>query len=268
MQGHYHYAMMNAGMLVVTALGAKGVSKLGSKGIEALSAKAGKEAEHSAENAANNEARGANGVSKSCTGGDPVDLVSGEMVDTEIDLELPGVLPVVLRRTYASGYDTGRLFGPGWSSTLDQRISINDAGIHFVGDDGQILNYPLPAAGEQVLPARGARWPLVWDRDTDEIRIADPWSGYTWHFPVVHYRDGFGQLRDLVAITDRNENQISILRDQQGTPIAVEPPIGASISPDAGPARRGQRTAANRLRRCRQRGRPWHRYRRPAHPRT
>jgi hypothetical protein len=50
-------------------------------------------------------------------GGDPVDVVSGQMLTSAIDIVLPGVLPLVLRRAYASDYRHGRLFGPGWSST-------------------------------------------------------------------------------------------------------------------------------------------------------
>nr|WP_230419922.1 RHS repeat-associated core domain-containing protein [Catenulispora pinistramenti] len=232
MQGHFGDALMGAGMLGATFLGGRALDAVGGK----ILGKLGGEAEGEERNAVGSverdakgeagatgaETRSADGVSKCSTGGDPVDLVSGQMVTAEVDLELPGVLPVVLRRAYASGYDTGRLFGPGWSSTLDQRLSINDAGIHFAGDDGQILHYPLPDDDQQVLPLRGARWPLIWDRRSDEIRITDPWAGFTWHFPVTHYREENGRIRDLTAITDRHENRISILRDAHGTPTGLE----------------------------------------------
>ncbi|WP_194892368.1 RHS repeat-associated core domain-containing protein [Catenulispora pinisilvae] len=240
MQGHWGDALLGAGMLGLTVIGGRA---LGS-GAEDLEGEAG--ALEGAEGAAGSEARSADGVSGCSTGGDPVDLVSGQMVTIEIDLELPGVLPVVLRRAYASGYDTGRLFGPGWSSTLDQRLSINDAGIHFAGDDGQILHYPLPVEGQQVLPVRGARWPLVWDRAADEIRIADPWSGYTWHFPVAHHRGESGQIRDVTAITDRNANRISILRDEDGTPTGLEH-SGYRIAIDTAVTEAGPRIVGIRL---------------------
>ena len=234
MQGHFGDALMGAGMLGATFLGGKALDAVGGK----ILGKLGGEAEGEERNVVNSvegdakgeagaigaEARSTDGVSNCSTGGDPVDLVSGQMVTSEVDLELPGVLPVVLRRAYASGYETGRLFGPGWSSTLDQRLSINDAGIHFAGDDGQILHYPIPDDDQQVLPLRGARWPLIWDRRSDEIRIADPWAGSTWHFPVAHYREEDGQIRDLMAITDRHDNRISILRDEYGTPTGLEHP--------------------------------------------
>ncbi|MBS2536965.1 RHS repeat protein [Catenulispora sp. NF23] len=155
---------------------------------------------------------------------DPVDVVSGWMLTDATDLELPGTLPVIPRRAYASGYTAGHLFGPGWSSTLDQRISINEAGIHFAGDDSQRLDYAIPAGSGEVLPQRGSRWPLVWDREIDELRITDPWSGQTRHFGSVHFQNQFGQIRDLAAISDRNGCRTRILRDDQGTPTLIEHP--------------------------------------------
>jgi len=149
MQGHWGDALMGAGMLAVTFLGGKALEKFGGAALERIGARGNKEA---------------------LTAGDPVDVVSGQMLTDATDVVLPGALPLVLRRAYASSYRTGRLFGPGWSSTLDQRLSVNAAGIHFAGDDGQVLDYPIPAADEAVLPARGALWSLVWDREADEIR--------------------------------------------------------------------------------------------------
>ncbi|MFE3550064.1 DUF6531 domain-containing protein, partial [Streptomyces kronopolitis] len=120
------------------------------------------------------------------TAGDPVDVVSGQMVTSDIDLELPGLLPLLFRRAYASGYAGGRLFGPGWSSTLDQRVQVGADGIHYVGEDAETLHYPRPSQpGQKVLPSEGARWPLAWDPDTDTILIEDPETGWTRHFTAV-----------------------------------------------------------------------------------
>jgi RHS repeat-associated protein len=236
MQGHWGDALLGAGMLALTFVGARA---LGSEA-EAAEGEAG--ALEGEEGAA---ARQAEGSQDASVADDPVDVVSGWMLTSATDVELPGVLPMVLRRAYASGYATGRLFGPGWSSTVDQRLSINESGIHFVGDDAQRLDYPMPADGP-VLPVRGARWPLVWDRDSDEIQISDPWSGRTHHFAVVHFSNELGQIRDLTAITDRNGNRISILRDEQGTPTLVEHP-GYRIAVDTVATAAGPRISGLRL---------------------
>ncbi|MEY9933966.1 RHS repeat-associated protein [Catenulispora sp. GP43] len=236
MQGHWGDALLGAGMLALTFVGgrflgsaaedAEGEAGALEGGADALGPEMdGTDAfEDDAENSVGEDARTAEGKEPASCERDPVDVVSGWMLTGATDVALPGVLPLVLRRAYASGYTTGRLFGPGWSSTLDQRLSVNDSGIHFAGDDAQRLDYPIPADGEQALPARGARWPLAWDRDTDEIRITDPSTGHTRHFDTVHYTAEVGQIRDLTAITDRNGNRIRILRDEHGTPTTVEHP--------------------------------------------
>ncbi|WP_344672086.1 DUF6531 domain-containing protein [Catenulispora yoronensis] len=245
MQGHWGDALMGAGMLGATFLGGKAISKLGGKAFESMSSKFGKEAE-GAENAAGARARTAEGSRDAQTDRDPVDVVSGWMLTDAVDVDLPGVLPLVLRRAYASGYSAGRLFGPGWSSTLDQRLSINEFGIHFAGDDAQRLDYPIPAYGIEVLPQRGSRWPLVWDRQTDEIQISDAWSGRTYHFSTVHYRVSAGQIRDLTEISDRNGNRIRIMRDAYGNPHSVEH-AGYRVAVETSPTVAGPRIAALRL---------------------
>ncbi|GAA2052422.1 hypothetical protein GCM10009839_69750 [Catenulispora yoronensis] len=201
MQGHWGDALMGAGMLGVTFLGGKALEKFGGAALERIGARGNKEA---------------------LTAGDPVDVVSGQMLTDTTDVALPGVLPLVLRRAYGSSYSTGRLFGPGWASTLDQRLSVNATGVHFAGDDGQVLDYAIPARDETVLPTRGAAWPLIWDRDADEIRIVDPTSGLTRHFAIVHHTEEAGQIRDLTAISDRSGNYINILRTPRGTPTGIE----------------------------------------------
>jgi YD repeat-containing protein len=249
MQGHWGDALLSAGMLAATYLGGRALGSLGKYGAEAeeggASALTG--AEHDAEGGIGDSVRGAEGNGAAVCETDPVDVVSGWMLTHETDLTLAGVLPLVLRRAYASGYGTGRLFGAGWASTLDQRLAINEAGIHFAGDDAQTLHYPVPSAGEPVLPGRGDRWPLVWDRATDEIRISDPRSGRTRHFAVVHFGDEVGRIRDLTAITDRNGNRISILRTDDGTPFGVEHSGGYRIAVDAAVTAQGPRVTGLRL---------------------
>ena len=199
MQGHWGDALLSAGMLAGTYLGGKALEKVGGNLLGRLG-------------------------NKGCTrAGDPVDVVSGRMISEEVDLELAGVLPVVLGRAYNSGYETGRLFGPGWASTIDQRIAINAAGIHFVGDDAETLTYAEPGIdGYPVLPVEGPRWPLTWDREADEIRITDPETGWVRHFPTIHFCDDSGQIRDLTGLSDRNGNRITVVRAEDGTPIAIE----------------------------------------------
>lgn len=144
------------------------------------------------------------------TGGDPVDVVSGQMITDALDVELAGLLPLVLRRAYASGYTHGASFGPGWSATLDQRLEFTAEGVRYVGDDAQVLEYPHPDAGP-VLPRAGARWPLV--KDGDAYRVEDPESGWVRRFrPDPTTPDRW----PLATLTDRNGNRITYTRDRVG----------------------------------------------------
>jgi hypothetical protein len=54
----------------------------------------------------------------------------------ETDVELPGLLPLVLRRTHLSTYNWGQWFGPSWASTLDERLEL----------DGEASSSPLTTA--------------------------------------------------------------------------------------------------------------------------
>ncbi|MFD9210900.1 DUF6531 domain-containing protein [Streptomyces sioyaensis] len=183
------------------------------------------------------------------TAGDPVDVVSGQMITNARDLELPGLLPLVLRRAYASSYTGGRLHGPGWSSTIDQRIEIDTKGIHYAGDDAQILHYPLPTrAGETVHPEAGARWPLTWDPHTDTIRIEDPDRGWIRHFAVSGtVLDLERTTRAITEITDRNGHRITFVRDETGTPTEVRHSGGYRIAVDTLPTSAGLRIESLRL---------------------
>ncbi|MDW6061309.1 DUF6531 domain-containing protein [Streptomyces sp. FXJ1.4098] len=87
--------------------------------------------------------------------GDPVDVVTGEMVMSATDVSLPGALPLVLERTFVSGHTCGGWFGRSWAATLDQRLELDADGIVFVAADGMVLRYAVPRAGEDTYPVRG-----------------------------------------------------------------------------------------------------------------
>jgi RHS repeat-associated protein len=151
-------------------------------------------------------------------GGDPVDAVSGQMITSSTDLNLPGLLPLIVRRAYASGFGEGRLFGPGWSSTLDQRLVLTEDRIDYVGDDAQVLRYRNPGeSGNRMWPGYGARWPLTFDEGT--YRIENPESGRTLHFGP---NPADPNLRPITAVTDRDGHRIDYRYDATGLPVGVE----------------------------------------------
>ncbi|MEU6079273.1 RHS repeat-associated core domain-containing protein [Streptomyces sp. NPDC047108] len=170
-----------------------------------------------------------------CKGGDPIDMVSGEMLMEETDVELPGLLPLVLRRTHLSTYRWGRWYGESWASTLDERLELDNEGALFATEDGMILAYPVPAPGTSVMPLEGPQWPLDWDGEPGApIRITNPHTGHTRHFaPLAKTAPVDAAFTmPLAAISDRNNHRITIDRDDTGTPTAVRHSGGYHIHID------------------------------------
>ncbi|HET9171194.1 MAG TPA: RHS repeat-associated core domain-containing protein [Actinospica sp.] len=153
------------------------------------------------------------------TGGtDPVDLVSGQLIASTTDVARIGVLPLVLGRSYASGYEHGGLYGPGWAGSLDIRLLVGEGGIRYLGESAQLLDYGVPAGlalGLPATPAHGARWPLR--QEGANYRVEDGGSGISWIFP----REGDGDVRPLAEIRDRNGNRITVVRDDRGLPVEL-----------------------------------------------
>lgn len=176
---------------------------------------------------------------------DPVDVVSGQLLETVIDFSLPGVLPLVLRRAYASGYRHGGLLGPGWSSTLDVRLLVDERGaVKFLGDDAQCLDYGVPfglGLGLPSYPDYGARWALARDAADGAWTVTNALTGLAYRFAAD------GAVRPVLAIRDRTGNEIRILRDEQQRPVMVEHSGGYRVRVELAETGRGARIAGYRL---------------------
>jgi RHS repeat-associated protein len=148
---------------------------------------------------------------------DPVDVATGQVLLPQVDVDLPGALPLVLARVHLSGYRLGRWFGRTWASTLDMRLEVDPLGVIFVGADGVRLFYPQPGVDTTVLPYEGARWPL---RRTESggYTIEDPVAGRKFHF---HRPTGSGRW-PIGAISDRNGHRMKFGYHAGGVPAEVE----------------------------------------------
>ncbi|WCL83135.1 DUF6531 domain-containing protein [Streptomyces sp. JCM 35825] len=198
--------------------GMKGLTtaaKLG-KGLKGL--KGGLKGFKSARTALKDGAKGAYSRVKSKVKGcgDPVDVATGQMFLAAADVMLPGTLPLVFTRRVASGYRSGGWFGPTWTSTLDQRLEVDEDGVVFVTEDGMLLAYPHAEGSDaSVLPDGGPRWPLE-RLDDGGYRLTDPVAGHCRYFaPPV---DDVAFLR---RISDRNHNTVDFDYDAEGTPLAI-----------------------------------------------
>ncbi|MEU4677069.1 DUF6531 domain-containing protein [Micromonospora sp. NPDC023737] len=145
---------------------------------------------------------------------DPIDVATGEMVLSQIDLELPDPFPLVLERTHLSSYRAGGWFGPSWASTLDQRLEFDALGVCYFAPDGTILVYPPAPAGEAVLPEEGPRWPLTVHGDGTAV-VTDPLAGRSTFFLIS------GAVGRLALVADRNGNRLEVARDARHAPVAL-----------------------------------------------
>jgi len=157
------------------------------------------------------------GNDEACTNGDPVDVATGDVLMTETDVSLPGLLPLVIERTHRSSWRTGRWFGRGWLSTLDQRLEVSAGRARGAFADGRIVTWPVPAGDDAVVPESGPVWTLRRTSD-DSYEVHDPQRGLTWGYEQGV--SGAGEL-SLAAVRDRAGHEVSISYDASGAPEAV-----------------------------------------------
>jgi YD repeat-containing protein len=163
----------------------------------------------------------------------------------QTDLTLPGTLPLIVQRRHGSLYRRGRWFGVTWSSTLDQRVEVDEDGIHFAAADGRVLHYPVPSVhGQQVMPSYGPRWPLAWNRKDDVITIEQGDAGCVLHFPAGPVPE---VCRPLATVSDQAGNRITFVHDAEGVPTDVYHSGGYHLSVQTIETRGGTRVSALRL---------------------
>ncbi|WP_163567518.1 DUF6531 domain-containing protein [Fodinicola feengrottensis] len=183
-------------------------------------------------------------------GGDPVDLGTGLLADTQTDLTVPDVLSLAVTRNYQQS-DVGiRSFGVGDSSLYDMFL--------YAPNGATTSQLVLPGGGrityQRITPGGNADY-------QDAVFAAQPtptqfsgsvlvWNGNGFD---VRLRDGsslvFGEDAPLQAIRDRYGNTITITRgpggsDEQGDPLANGP-----LSQVTSPNGRWIKFSTDRLRR-------------------
>ncbi|MEV6359583.1 DUF6531 domain-containing protein [Nocardia asteroides] len=156
--------------------------------------------------------------------GDPVKIATGDFLLPLTDVDLPGVLRLVLKRAHHSNYRFGRWFGPSWSATLDMRVVVEDNCVTVVFEDGMLLAYPHAEVGVGVEPIHGGqRWKLT-RTETGGYRLWDPDRELVWHFAPEPTLDGLDALLGnfaISAVTDRHHNRIRFHYNADGVPTEV-----------------------------------------------
>ena len=175
------------------------------------------------------EKLGMNGPKNLCRGNEcklpgmePVDMATGAMIDSATDIHIGGMLPMVVARNTDSGMDTSRVFGPGWSTTLDCRIEILPGQVLMMTPDGALLEFPpAPVDGSEVGDA-GRPWRLCFVDGAYRVRNIQ--KGVTYVFGVAGseahegmpcYRPD-GPVPDYTITGDTPKNYVYRLDEETG----------------------------------------------------
>ncbi|WP_435643662.1 RHS repeat-associated core domain-containing protein [Streptomyces sp. H49] len=152
------------------------------------------------------------------TCGDPIDMSSGQMIMSQMDVYLPGALSLTLCRTHLTGYAHGLCFGPSWASTLDERLEqdTKTGGVWWRREDGSSLYYPRTPdiVGDRVDPVAGDRLPLTYLSTGERyvLVVQDPSRSLTRYFEAAEATEGIWWL---TRVEDRNHNHIVLERDSR-----------------------------------------------------
>ncbi|WP_229919306.1 RHS repeat-associated core domain-containing protein, partial [Streptomyces minutiscleroticus] len=163
-------------------------------------------------------------------GTDPVDLASGRMFLPQTDFVLPGKLPLAFTRRTESGCTAGRFLGPAWTSTVDERLTVDAVGVVHVTADGLLIPYPHPVPGAPTRPQSGtARTLLARDADGD-YTLTDPDTGLVRHFTAPPDSEPGGDgTAWLTQITERNGHTVTVDRTDDGLPLALVHSAGHQV---------------------------------------
>jgi RHS repeat-associated protein len=142
--------------------------------------------------------------------GHPVEVISGQVVDSALDLALPGPIPVAWRRLYFSSFHADRspLGRGGWTHELHQFVGVVKDKLVLRGPTGRNLPLPDVEVGATAI-LRGKQ--LAITRFNDErYEVQDLKSRVTRVFSPLDRSAGLSMLR---AIKDPWGNQVDFVYD-------------------------------------------------------
>ncbi|WP_411145893.1 RHS repeat-associated core domain-containing protein [Streptomyces sp. x-80] len=152
-----------------------------------------------------------------CQGGEPVDMATGRMFIEQMDLSLPGSLPLLFKRSFESGYQAGRWMGPRWVCTIDERLELDNEGVVHLSADRTAQAYPYPSPDEPVQATAGARLDLALGHLTGRYTLTDITTGLVREFTL----QPDGQTALLTQIRDRAGHHVDFAYDAAGTPLSM-----------------------------------------------
>lgn len=87
-------------------------------------------------------------TSKTCTGGEPISLVTGEELLELQDFTFSGLIPQSWTRTYRSSNRRNVGLGVGWTHPLCEELVIEQSQVHLHNAEGRRISFVLPDVGD------------------------------------------------------------------------------------------------------------------------
>ncbi len=199
----YHVAELGAGVYGVAALARKGIKAL--TRVFSKTPAAPKvvpvRTKPQNENTVSGKKEGSSAETSSGVS-DPVDVATGDFIQVWPVLNLPGLLPVSLQRTYRSTAAISGLFGPKWADNWSARIEVGPDTLIYHDNEGVKVTYPV---SENTLNVRNVCYPraLLTGTLNGDISLSDNRTQLTQHFNHV-----CGNTRKLSAVTDSNGQRL------------------------------------------------------------
>jgi YD repeat-containing protein len=165
-------------------------------------------------------------VIRSGADGVPVNFVStatGNLAFSMIDIQLPGVLPIMFQRTYSSSNSPDQGLGQGWSFVYDDRIAVNGDSATMT-TNASTISFKREGTGSHFVLAVDEPMPHQSFDLAGAGAISETVMGLT-----RTYQKAGGTYR-LANISDRNGNAISISLDPKGNIAGIKNSSGSSIN--------------------------------------
>jgi RHS repeat-associated protein len=148
---------------------------------------------------------------------DPINIATGNKVETEIDYLSAGPSPLILSRAYNSFDNELSRFGVGWRGAWTQTITSTSASTaEATRSDGKVLLFTLNNS--------------IWTPDSDVnsklVKLTNGWQ-YTTGEDETETYNANGQL---ISITDRAGLSQTLNYDAQGRLVSVTNPFGRQLT--------------------------------------
>lgn len=149
-------------------------------------------------------------------GGDPVNMTTGNFIYPELDLVLGEVSGVTVERMYNSSSSEVGLFGFGWSSTLDECLTFDDALVTHLRPDGRRRVF---------VPTSDDVWKTIDEVEETIVRRDDSY--------ILDRLDGtsrvFNEGGRLVEVRNVLGVMAVVRRDEAGLPFRLEAGDGRHV---------------------------------------